>query len=452
MIQLSAIISKPRRMFMPSFQKFNRMFYALMLSIFLAAYPAFAQVEPVSNGIGSENSRSVSIGGPLVIRSAIRGSVSDQTAGGDREFIDSTIAFSFDVFGKCEAAAEYKNNVFISPYSIAAAITLVYNGAGKNTAVEIEKALRLKNPDIVKYNAFHQSLRKRISGLDPKVTIEVANSLWAKKGLNYKKKFIDFNIFYHEAESRILETAKIVNDWVSAKTHDKITQIVDNEAVGRSLLILINAIYFKGTWSCEFKKENTKPAKFNTPHGEKNCNRMSASGEYYYFENKELQAIYLPYGNEKIGMYVFLPAKNIKFADFIKKINSASYKQYLDGFFKRDGRVELPKFKIEYAMTLNDQLKSLGIKDAFEDRADFSKIFEVAEKIKISQVIHKTFVDVNEEGTEAAAVTAIFAIPGCAAGYAPPKPFEMIVDRPFFFAITERETKSILFMGAITEP
>jgi len=437
-------------------KKTNTVISAFIIAIFLFAFPAAsaAQTALTLNPNGSSNSKPLKKSGIAYFGPEKSGSVDHSGAAAiiDREFIDSTLAFSFEIFDKCQAAAGYGKNVFISPYSIAAAVTLIYNGSAGNTSAEIGKALHIKNSDIVKYNTLCQSLRKHISAIDPKVTIEVANSLWAQKGLTYKKKFIDFNMFYHEAESRILETAQAVNDWVSSKTHGKITQVVDDKAVSDSLLILINAIYFKGTWSNEFQKELTKAGKFNTPHGEKDCRLMSASGGYDYFENGEFQAVYLPYGNEKTGMYVFLPAKNIKIADFIKKLNSTSYKEYIDGFSERHGSVELPKFKIEYAVTLNDQLKKLGIKDAFEDIANFSKIFESVGKIKISQVIHKTFVDVNEEGTEAAAVTAILAVPGSAAGHTPETPFEMIVDRPFFFTIADRETKAILFMGTIIEP
>jgi len=374
------------------------------------------------------------------------------SAGVDGEFIDSSIDFGFDIFNKCEETSGYKDNVFISPYSIAAAVALIYNGAAGKTAAEIEKALHIKTSDLLKYNSQCKAFRTGITKADPKITIEIANSLWAKNGMIYKKKFSDFNMQYHNAESLILTTAETVNGWISDKTRGKITKVVEESDVVNSILMLINAIYFKGAWSEEFDKKATTPAKFNAPGGEIDCKMMCASGNYDYFENEELQAIYLPYGNKKTGMFVFLPAKNVKYEDFIKNLNAGAYKRYLDSFSNQKGRIELPKFKIEYFTALNDQLKDLGIKSAFENDADFKNIFETSKNVLISKVLHKAFVEVNEEGTEAAAVTVIMTREGSSAMMKPEKTFNMIVDRPFFFAIAERDTKAILFMGGIKKP
>lgn len=377
----------------------------------------------------------------------------DASLKADPGYLESALGFSFDVFGECLKSEGGKKNVFISPYSIGSAVMLVYNGSGGRTKEEIEKALRVKGMDIEKLNASCMALRKYFLGADPKVTLEIANSMWSRKGLEYKEKYVKFNKFYHDAEIRALETAKIVNDWVSAKTHDKIKDLLDESAVSASVMVLVNAVYFKGAWTDEFNKRVTKEEDFNAPDGKMKCQMMSNYGRFDYFESPELQAICLRYGDGRIGMYVFLPSSGTPFGDFMGKFGSKAYSDVISKCENRPGTIRMPKFRIEYSKVLNDVLKAIGVREAFTAKADFSRIFKAAPfDIFISMVIHKTFVDVNEEGTEAAAATAVTMAPTSAAEPPGPPPFEMVVDRPFFFAIADLRTRSILFMGAIVEP
>jgi len=370
-----------------------------------------------------------------------------------RPFIEGAHKFGFDIFGECLNAADFKKNVFISPYSISSAVTLIYNGSAGLTKTEIEKALHFGGTDTAKINAAAMALRKHFEGLDKKIDIGIANSMWSKKELKYNQKFLAFNKYYQDAEIKPLESASIINDWVKQKTREKIDSIVTDSAVNGSVMILVNAIYFKGKWSHEFKKENTKDEDFNTPSGKIKRPMMSDSGSFNYFEDKTMQAVRLPYGDQKISMYVFLPAKNSSLKDMMAKFDDAVYRKVVSSMRDRKGLVKLPRFRMEYERTLNGDLKKLGIKEAFGTKADFGKVFANAPfGIMISLVIHKTFVEVNEEGTEAAAVTAISMLESSAVSRKPSPPFEMIVDRPFFFVIADGQTNSLLFMGAITEP
>jgi serine protease inhibitor len=216
------------------------------------------------------------------------------------------------------------------------------------------------------------------------------------------------------------------------------------------VLYLINAIYFKGNWQKEFSKSATQEQPFTLLNGtRKQHPLMSQSGKYRYYENPEFQAISLPYGSGRLSMFVFLPKPNVKQADFYRNFTSENWQQWMKQFSSRSGQIVLPRFKLEYDITLNQALQALGMGVAFQDQANFANM--TPKEVKIDEVKHKTFVEVNEEGTEAAAVTSV----GIRATSAPPPeeaPFKMVVDRPFFCAIRDNQTGTILFMGSIVDP
>jgi serine protease inhibitor len=215
-------------------------------------------------------------------------------------------------------------------------------------------------------------------------------------------------------------------------------------------LYLINAIYFKGDWTEKFDKSQTKEYPFFSTSGQQKLQpMMSQKGDYKYLETESFQAISLPYGkNGIISFYVFLPKKNSNLTAFYPTLNAENWDKWMTQFAKRKGSIRLPRFQMDYEVTLNDTLKALGMGEAFSNKADFS---EMGKNFAISQVKHKTFVEVNEEGTEAAAATSVEMV--LTSAFEPTiKPFEMIVDRPFFACIRDNQTGSILFMGSIAEP
>jgi serine protease inhibitor len=212
-------------------------------------------------------------------------------------------------------------------------------------------------------------------------------------------------------------------------------------------MFLINAIYFKGIWTYQFDKKLTKDDWFTLPDSSKKpCKMMTQDGEFQYFENADFQAIDLPYGNGDFSMTIFLPHSQKDIDSLIAEFNQDNWNKWINSFYKHEVMIEFPKFTLEYELILNNTLKALGMEIAFNpDLADFTKMYKGPESLFISQVKHKTFVQVDEEGTEAAAVTSV----EIAMTSAPPW---MRVDRPFVFVIRENKSQTILFIGKIVEP
>ena len=233
-----------------------------------------------------------------------------------------------------------------------------------------------------------------------------------------------------------------INDWVNTNTNGKIQKIIEG-INPLTMLFLINAIYFKGNWQVEFDKSQTHSGIFHLPNGsEKQVQMMYRMGEYPYFRGERFEATNLPYGDGRLGMYIFLPNTDSNLNEFLEDLNAENWEHWISQFRDREHDMMLPRFKLEYEVKLNDMLKALGMEVAFSSGANFSGMGPPG--LFISEVRHKTFVEVNEEGTEAAAVTVV--IPDASG----PPVFR--VDRPFFFTIYDAETETILFMGTVTEP
>ena len=242
-----------------------------------------------------------------------------------------------------------------------------------------------------------------------------------------------------------------INSWVAKETSGKITRIVEKI---EPPLVLINAIYFKGTWNRPFNKALTKELPFTLGSGkQKQVPMMSQSGSYMYYQGKNFQAVNLPYGGKtRFGMKIFLPEKNSSLKECFRELNAGNWRQWLASLQPTTGTITMPRFKLEYDASLKAPLKVLGMEVAFDkQKADFTNLCPPPGAY-IDDVIHKTFVEVNEEGTEAAAVTAVKMLPTAARPPSPQKTFTMVVDRPFFVAIDDSETGVLLFMGAIFEP
>ncbi|MGF1676018.1 MAG: serpin family protein, partial [Rivularia sp. (in: cyanobacteria)] len=244
-------------------------------------------------------------------------------------------------------------------------------------------------------------------------------------------------------------TSSTINNWVKENTQGKIEKIVD-QIDPNQVLFLLNAIYFKGSWTEEFQAEKTANFPFYLLSGkQKQHPMMSQSGDYRYYENAQFQAVSLPYGEHgRVSFYIFLPKQNSNLNSFYKNLNTENWEKWISQFNKREGFVRLPRFKMDYTATLNDALSALGMQEAFSNNANFSLM---GNNLKISEVKHKPFVEVNEEGTEAAGTTSV-GVELLSAQPTTAKPFEMIVNRPFFCAIRDNQTQSILFMGSIVEP
>jgi len=386
---------------------------------------------------------------------AARENQSSKATSVDSRLVSGNTKFGFKLFAEV-AKQDAGKNVFISPASVGLALAMTYNGAAGETKQAMERALEIQGMNHLELNQSYSQLRAALEGADPKVQLSIANSLWGNKDVTFNPDFIQRNKQYYNAEVAALdfrnpEAPSTINSWVSDKTKGKIDKIID-KIDAQAILFLINAIYFKGTWAAEFDKAKTKEDQFTTLAGkQKRHPMMHQSGKYPYFEGNGFQAVSLPYGGGQVSMYLFLPAKGSSLVEFQKNLSAANWDSWMGQFAMTDGEIAVPRFRVEYEIELNDALKALGMAIAFDPgRADFSGIVKTSENAFISEVKHKTFAEVNEEGTEAAAVTSVGI--GLTSATQPRKPFRMIVDHPFFCAIRDNKTGTLLFMGSITDP
>jgi serine protease inhibitor len=372
----------------------------------------------------------------------------------DSRLVLANTKFGFNLYSELVIRGAGKN-IFISPASIAMALAMTYNGANGETREAMARTLELQGLTIAEVNAANAQLKAALEQADPKVKLEIANSLWGRQGLQFQAEFRKANQEFYKAEVSELNfnqpsAAATINNWVSKSTHGKIEKIVDQISPD-TLLFLINAIYFKGSWSEKFDAALTKENSFTLGSGAtKRLPMMAQSGRYAYFENAQFQAVALPYGDKRLSMYIFLPRQNSGLADFHKSLNAPSWTDWMSRFAQMKGDIVLPKFKVEYETGLKGILSALGMSSAFRENADFSAMLKPPAKAFISEVKHKAYAEVNEEGTEAAAVTSV-EMRTTSLG-PPPKTFRMVVDHPFFFAIRDNQTGAVLFMGSINEP
>jgi serpin B len=371
----------------------------------------------------------------------------------DSKLVDANTKFGFKLFSEI-LKQDSKRNVFISPTSVAIALSMTYNGASASTQQAMAKALELQGMSLQDVNQANDALKTTLENADPAVQLSIANSLWAKQGVAFKSDFMQRNQDFYGAKVTELDFAKpdapnIINNWVKENTRGKIDQVVQ-QINPSDVLFLINAIYFKGKWTNEFDKSQTSDRPFYLSDGtQKQHPMMSQSGKYRYFENDSFQAVSLPYGKERLSLYVFLPKKTTTLDAFQQQLTLENWQQWINRFGMRRGSIQLPRFKLDYDVQLNAALKALGMEEAFDaSRANFSDMTSAS--VKIDEVKHKTFVEVNEEGTEAAAATSVRI--ALTSARMPEEPFQMLVDRPFFCAIRDNQTGTVLFMGSIREP
>jgi len=368
----------------------------------------------------------------------------------DARLVAANTKFGFNLFNTL-SKQQPNQNIFISPTSVALALSMTYNGVSGETKQEMTKVLELTGMTPQEINAANQALQNSLQKNDPNVQVSIANSLWAKQGFSLKPEFQQTNQKYYQANVTELDfinpqATSIINNWVSQKTQGKIDQIVE-EISPDQVLFLINAIYFKGNWETPFDKSQTANKTFSLPDGSsKQHPMMSQAGIYGYYETDKFQAVSLPYGKEgALAMYIFLPDSNSNLATLLQQLTPENWNQWMQilKFRREDGSIEIPRFKMEYEVELNSTLIALGMAGIFDiSKADFSPMID--DNVAVNSVKHKTFVEVNEEGTEAAAVTSIDV------SFCPP--FEMNVNRPFFCAIQDNTTGTILFMGTIVDP
>jgi serpin B len=341
----------------------------------------------------------------------------------------------------------------ISPLSISAALTMAYNGAADSTKAAMKRTLGFQLQTDQDINQSFQSLFSLLGGVDRKVTFTTANSLWHGQQYQLAAPFVQKNQTYFGATVQGLNfaspTAKdIINQWVSTNTRDKIPTIIDYTSPD-DVLYLINALYFKGSWTYRFDPQLTRQEPFYLDNGTtRNIDFMTLkTGRYRKYQDAQQQVIDLPYGNRQFSMTFVVPQGAATLASVASRLNSTQLATWLAAADTSGLELHLPKFRLNYEKTLNETLSQLGMGIAFSDNADFSQMLAGnSGGLQISKVQHKTYLDVNEDGTEAAAVTSVGMVNTSAL------PPTVRLNRPFIFLIREKSSNAILFIGQLTNP
>jgi len=374
------------------------------------------------------------------------------------QLIEADNMFGLELFRKVAAEAKPNDNTMISPLSVALALGMTYNGADGETKTEMEKTLKFYGLTKEQINNAHKALLAALKSADPDVLLEIANAIYYRKGTTVLESFSSINKNFYDAEITALDfnnpaSLDIINGWVANKTRNKIPTIID-QLEPDLVMVLLNAIYFNGIWKNKFDESKTHNLPFRHGDGQWNdVETMNQETSLEYFSNNLFSAVHLPYGKGQFQMTVILPDENKTTADVMNALTLDNWKTWIKGFKKEDKVVvTMPRFKFAWEMQLNDILRAMGMPKAFTPFvADFSGINGLKNDLYIGYVKHKTFIDVNENGTEAAAVTAVGMFT-TSMPVDPPKKIYFTVDRPFIFAITEKTTGTILFIGEIRAP
>ena len=383
--------------------------------------------------------------------------------------VEGNNKFALELFAKLQST---KGNLFFSPYSISTALAMVHAGARNETESQMARVLHFpvsvdqitdstskSLPDRQQFASSFGNIIKDLNNRSQKggYTLNVANALWGQKDYGFLEKFLELIETSYDGRLnevdfvRATETArKTINAWVEKKTNDKIKNLI-SEGVLDSMtrLVLTNAIYFKGNWARQFEENRTKDSPFTLADSQKiDVATMNQKAEFGYMETDTFQALDLPYVDEELSMVILLPNKFDALDEFEKTLTPDNLSLWLAKIHKREVVVFVPKFKMTSQFSLASVLKSMGMQDAFSSGADFSGI-NGKRDLFISAVIHKAYVEVNEEGTEAAAATGV-VMRLTSVGPAPIPVFR--ADHPFLFLIRDNHSGSILFIGRVENP
>lgn len=391
----------------------------------------------------------------------------EQVASGGRmyfEEVDPEILASFDqnlsansndfgvrVFQELMA----DKNIFISPTSIYLALAMTYNGASGDTQEAMADVLGIAGVDLEKFNKNNLALIFLLQEADPSVRLNIANSLWLREGIQFDRDFLERNEYFYQALIAELDfssgqAVKDINRWVSDSTEGMIKEIIADPISPETIMFLINTVYFQGDWSEAFNSRDTRMDVFHNVSGETvEVPFMYRSGMTEYLKKEgEFEAVRLPYGTEeRLAMYVFLP-DNLE--EFVDMFSMEEWSQWQKEFRSLNGVLLLPRFEMEYEQSLTAVLKAMGMAVAFDDNmADFYDMvaWDDNQRVFIGEVKHKSYIKVDEKGTEAAAATSV----EIAVTSMPEGQFNLKVDRPFFFMVHDSSTEEILFLGLVNE-
>ena len=371
--------------------------------------------------------------------------------------------FALDLYAKLQ---ETDGNVFFSPYSISTALAMTYAGAREQTATQMVEVLHFpvktqpgglgRQQFALVFGELVKKLNTR--GEDGAYELSVANALWGQKDYGFLTKFLELVEKHYGGQLNEVdfvgatETARqTINAWVEKKTNDKIKNLIPKGVLdSMTRLVLTNAIYFKGNWARQFKEDKTKEAPFTLSGGKKvDVAMMNQTAKFGYMETDTFQGLELPYVDNELSMIVLLPKKHDGLSELEQSLTLEHLSQWQSKLVKREVVVSIPKFKLTSQFSLASVLKAMGMTDAFSSSANFSGM-NGKRDLFISAVIHKAYVDVNEEGTEAAAATAVTMRLTSMGPSSRPPVFR--ADHPFLFLIRDNQSGSILFIGRVMNP
>lgn len=365
---------------------------------------------------------------------------------GEQKIVGAANGFSLALF-KQLSGARADSNVFASPLSASMALGMTMNGAAGATHEQMRTTLGFGASPDTEINAGYQGLISLLRGLDPRVDVRVANSIWYRNGFPINASFLDQSRISFDARVTGLDfdnpaSVNTINDWVSTATSGRIVKIVERIPADQ-VMYLINAIYFKGSWRERFDPAKTTDATFRGVAGDQPMRLMRRFGAVRSASTSDFTAVDLAYGNSAYSMTVILPHAGRTVDNVVSALQGSGWNDLVGRLRESQLDIAIPRFKMEWERVLNADLQAMGMRDAFTaGAADFTRLSPRGRELVISQVKQKSYVDVNEEGTEAAAVTSV----GVSVTSAP-VPFR--ADRPFVFAIRERLSGTILFMGKI---
>ena len=371
-----------------------------------------------------------------------------------KEVVASANRFAFDLFKPVIAGETEGTNVMISPFSITSALSMTLNGAAGGTFDAVRSALRYDGMSLEEINDTYRRLVTEMIPVDERVVMEIANSVWAENKFPVKKEFITALKDWYMAEARNFDvtdprSVDMINGWIEEKTHDRIQKMISQ--LDRDLaMLLINAVYFNGKWKHQFDSRLTADRPFYiTPGNPVEVPMMYQKQKFAVAAADRAKLVELPYGQGNYSMVVALPDEGVSAVEIAAGLDYQKWEEWMASLSYGITEVELymPKFKYDYKRKLNDDLISLGMGPAFDPgMADFSRISDV--EVFISFVLHQTFIENKEEGTEAAAATVV----GFTRTSLPPEPEKININRPFLYFIRETTTGTIVFMGLVANP
>ena len=379
------------------------------------------------------------------------------TSDGVDDVVEANNQFGIDMLKALRETEE--GNIFISPYSIFTALSMTYEGARGNTADEMADVLHLPDNDQERLGSFAKVQNDINKGSD-QYELATANAIWPMKGPEWYTEFLNTITSYYDGKVEELDYAsdpescrKTINDWVENRTNDRIEDLIPQGFIDTlTYMVLTNAIYFKGEWIYDFNENDTKKATFHSPGGDVEVDMMGMKLEddnkIPYYLGDGVQALELPYKGDELSMVLVLPNSGT-LDDLISDLDNALLEAIRNGLEPSNVKVKMPKLKLETKYELKDPLIDLGMPTAFiPGSADFSGMSAEGEGVYISAVIHQTFLEIDEKGTEAAAATAVILRNFSAEPSMP----EFTADRPFLFYIQQKDTGNILFMGTMKDP